>query len=250
MDTTTIDTTHDPRPEPAPRPAEDRSSARDRALAARMLAHDIATPMSTLGLALDELRGGRRRPDDTLRVAEASYRRACAMLHQLEAILRGEAAEARGDEDVDLSSVVAESVAAAAFGAARVRPFRAGGPAVHVRGDRKQLRRAIDNLLRNARQHARSRVWAELEGSAARVRVRVFDDGPGLGKVDPEVAFELGCSGAGGTGVGLAMVRWVARAHGGRAFFDLEARATCVVLELPARRQDRGPPQAKEFLGA
>ena len=83
--------------------------------------------------------------------------------------------------------------------------------AVWVLGDAGQIRRAVDNLLRNAREHGGPRVRAAL---AADGRVQVDDDGPGGG--DPSALrapFAKGPASQ-GTGLGLAIVERIAARHG------------------------------------
>ncbi|MFW5910882.1 MAG: ATP-binding protein [Thiohalospira sp.] len=89
--------------------------------------------------------------------------------------------------------------------------------------DRLRLEQAVDNLLRNALQAARSRVRAHWEADEKEARIRVEDDGPGL---DPEQAARLfepfyTTKPVGeGTGLGLAVVHGAAREHGGRVDAD------------------------------
>jgi len=88
-----------------------------------------------------------------------------------------------------------------------------------VVADADRLRRALENLFRNAVDHA---------GEAPTVRVRpcaggfaVEDDGPGIPPADRERVFEPRETLDGGTGLGLAVVRHVADVHG----WDVRARA-------------------------
>jgi len=95
------------------------------------------------------------------------------------------------------------------------------GPIIPM--DRLRLEQAVDNLLRNALQAARSRVRARWEASGEEVRIRVEDDGPGL---EPDQAARLfepfyTTKPVGeGTGLGLAVVHGAAREHGGRVEAD------------------------------
>jgi signal transduction histidine kinase len=122
---------------------------------------------------------------------------------------------ARADE-VDLLALVAEE-------AARTGAEAEGEPVV-LRGDARLLRRLARNLLENARRHGGgSPVEARVSGSAAGARLSVSDRGPGVPESERERIFEpfyrppgSAESGA-GYGLGLALVRQIARAYGGDA---------------------------------
>jgi signal transduction histidine kinase len=80
------------------------------------------------------------------------------------------------------------------------------------------------NLLRNARTHARSTVAVNLRQESGRTVLEVDDDGRGIPATERERLFEpftrLDDSrdrDSGGFGLGLAIVRQVARWHGGEA---------------------------------
>ncbi len=133
-----------------------------------------------------------------------------------------EGALARRAVEVDLDQVVgreAEAVAATFRG----RVDATGLEAIRVRGDRDALGRLFRNLLDNAARHAASAVWVESEAVNGEVVVAVSDDGAGIRPADRERIFERfvrlddeGRSRAhGGTGLGLAVARAVARSHRG-----------------------------------
>jgi signal transduction histidine kinase len=92
--------------------------------------------------------------------------------------------------------------------------------AMTLRADPQRLTQALLNLLRNAAEHAqgdgpvRFRVRAE-DSSCC---FEVADDGAGLLPGDEEIVFEpfrTGSSPTAGSGLGLSIVRGIARAHGG-----------------------------------
>ena len=93
-----------------------------------------------------------------------------------------------------------------------------------VRCEPRYMARAVVNLLRNAALHARSTVSVSLRRENDRTVIHVDDDGAGIDAADRERLFEpfvrLDRSRArdsGGFGLGLAIVRQVARWHGGEA---------------------------------
>jgi two-component system osmolarity sensor histidine kinase EnvZ len=78
------------------------------------------------------------------------------------------------------------------------------------------VKRAITNLVDNARRHARSVTLGAETNGARSVLVTVDDDGPGIPPERRESVFRPFESGAaGGTGLGLTIARDIVRAHGG-----------------------------------
>jgi two-component system OmpR family sensor kinase len=85
-----------------------------------------------------------------------------------------------------------------------------------VRADPALLQRAIGNLLDNALRHGRGPGGeAVVTVTVADGRVTVADRGPGVDPTIGDDLFERFSSGAGSSGLGLSIVRWVALSHGG-----------------------------------
>jgi len=106
--------------------------------------------------------------------------------------------------------------------------------------DPAQMARAMDNLVLNAIRHAprdgkvvvRARRIAAPEGKS--LRLVVIDNGPGVPASDRERIFEPFVTGRpDGSGLGLAVVREVATAHGGRAFVADTEQGACFVVDIP-----------------
>jgi two-component system, OmpR family, sensor kinase len=95
---------------------------------------------------------------------------------------------------------------------------------VIVLGERPALERAVDNLVRNGRNHGAGRITIAAERDGDRARISVADEGPGLSPEQAEHAFERfwrgADAGAPGSGLGLAIVRAIAERHGGRVTVD------------------------------
>jgi signal transduction histidine kinase len=112
---------------------------------------------------------------------------------------------------------------------------------VVVTGDRDQLGRIITNLVDNALRHATSRVTIALTSGPAWVELVVSDDGSGIARPDRERIFDRfvrldahRASSHGGAGLGLAIVRQLAQAHGGSVHVADSAIGSSFVVRLPA----------------
>jgi two-component system OmpR family sensor kinase len=121
-------------------------------------------------------------------------------------------------------------------------------PAVAIVADPDRLAQALRNLLNNALDHTpdggRTELAADVAGDV--VRFCVDDDGDGVQQADRERVFERfhridnGRPAQGGAGLGLAIVRAIAEAHGGHAYVvDGPLGGARFVIELP--RSGPGP---------
>lgn len=127
---------------------------------------------------------------------------------------------APGRAPVDLLAVAHEAATATRAGV----EVTVGGADVVVDADQRQLVRAIRNLIDNAVRHARAQVTVRVDQDGT---VVVVDDGPGIPAERAEEVFgrfvrldEARSGGDGGAGLGLAISRGIARAHGGDLVVD------------------------------
>jgi signal transduction histidine kinase len=142
---------------------------------------------------------------------------------------------------LDLGDLAAEEVGR--YTDTRVPVELAGPPSAAVTGDPDGLRRMLSNLIDNAVRYAQSRVAVSVTVDGTCVRLAVADDGPGIAPADRERAFgrftrldedrSRDDDGAGGAGLGLAIVRGIARAHGGSARLEDASPGLRAVVLLP-----------------
>jgi signal transduction histidine kinase len=108
----------------------------------------------------------------------------------------------------------------------------------NVRFDPDQLARAVDNLVLNALRHTPNQGHVSVSAHCDRrsLRLAVIDDGPGVPPDEREHIFQPFVTGhADGSGLGLAVVREIAAAHGGTAFYEARERGACFVIEVPCQ---------------
>jgi two-component system, OmpR family, sensor histidine kinase RstB len=108
------------------------------------------------------------------------------------------------------------------------------------RGDARLLERALENLISNALRYAVGQVTLRMEQQQEHYLLTVSDDGPGI---DPELAAQVfepfvrldqsRDRRTGGAGLGLAIVRSIARHHGGEVQLLPSEAGACFCLRLP-----------------
>jgi signal transduction histidine kinase len=96
----------------------------------------------------------------------------------------------------------------------------------------------IRNLIENAQLHGTPPIEVTVERRDAQSELRVSDRGPTIEADAREQLFSRfyripGRCSSKGTGLGLALVRQIARRHGGDASYDAE-RGSCFTVTLPA----------------
>jgi two-component system sensor histidine kinase SenX3 len=214
--------------------------------------HELKTPVASIRLYLETLQT--RSVDDTKRqefyrtMVEDSDR----LLATIEQVLRtgriGSTSHRKLHlSQIDLNTVIEECLARTralhrlTADALQYRP----GPAVTVMGDLDEVRAAVSNLIDNAVKYSGSAVQVLVETSPVDekfVSLRVRDQGPGIPKMELKQIFKRFYRVPGplatrvkGTGLGLYIVRSVAKRHGGRAWAESEGpgRGSTFILQLP-----------------
>ena len=171
--------------------------------------HELRTPLTRMRLAVERIPADANGAELRRNIAELDALIGELLLSsRLDATHRPERVET-----VDLLALTAEE--AAYF------DREAQGDAVSIPGDPLLLRRLVRNLLENARAHAGGASAVQVHAIEGGAQIVIEDAGPGVAPQDRERIFEpfyrrAGAAAAGGgAGLGLAIVRQIARLHGG-----------------------------------
>ena len=189
-------------------------------------AHELRTPLATLQLVTE---GGLREPGRGTEALRRSARLA-AELGRLVSGLLIRARLAAGTATAEREPLRLDLLVEQILDGYDAEIVLTAEPCV-VLGDPELLAQAVRNLVDNAVRHGGERV----EVSVADGRIAVRDHGPGVPAKDRERMFERAVTGDGGsTGIGLAIVAWVAGLHGGSArLLGAEGGGTVAELVLP-----------------
>jgi two-component system sensor histidine kinase FlrB len=213
---------------------------------AASLAHQVRTPLATALLYVSHLNRPQLDEAERLRVAEKILSR----LRHLEHLVKDMLVFARGDahcqEPIALTPLLNEIQQALepqlqASGCGLTLDARVGD--AELLGNREALAGALLNLVTNAIQACGT--GGEIQLAAActsdgKVEIRVHDNGPGIPAELQERIFEpFFTTRADGTGLGLAVVQAVTRAHAGELLLEsAPGTGTTFCLRLPLVRKD------------
>jgi len=223
------------------------------------VSHELRTPLSQILLFAETLNLGRVRTEEERRGAtDVIVQEGRRLMHLVENILHFSRAERQmtrlGPEPLDLSVAVQTIVDdwLPLASAADVRVHTAFGGDVHALADRSALRQMVLNLLDNALKYGRlgQTVIVGTVSGDGRARVWVEDEGDGIPPRERERVWSPfyrldrhANSAVAGSGIGLYVVRELARLHGGDAWIDDPTRPTGgarFVIELPSAARAPG----------
>jgi signal transduction histidine kinase len=193
--------------------------------------HELRTPLARISMAVELMK---ERADPVRKAGlEQDIAELDALIDEillasrLDALKRLEA-----DEDVDLLALAAEECA-------RYESAELDGEPVAVRGDQRLLRRMLRNLLENAKRHGAPPIEVRVSRTGRSVEMAVCDHGAGVPEAERERVFDpfyrrAGTKEIAGAGLGLALVRQIARRHGGDARCAPQSgRGSCFIVVLP-----------------
>jgi two-component system, OmpR family, sensor kinase len=201
--------------------------------------HELRSPLARIRMGLELME-----PEGSAAFRQEIQRNIAELDQLIDEILLASRLDAKESdigtvEPVDLTGLAAEECARAG---AELVPS-ADGQSLVVRGVAKLLRRAIRNLLENARRYSNGPVTVELAREGDKAVVRVRDRGPGVPPSERERIFEpfYRLAGAserhGGVGLGLALVRSITQRHHGTVHCDdQEGGGACFTLRIPGHQ--------------
>lgn len=204
--------------------------------------HELRTPVATVRGYAELFRRGAADDPDSLATAmariESESARIGMLVEGMLALAGSAEAAAHRPELVSLRDLAAEAVDAARVRDVERRWLLEDGPDVDVTGDVASLRRLVDNLLANGTAHTppATTVTVRIAAEPKAALIEVADDGPGLppSMTDPFARFTRADPRARtGAGLGLAIVRAIAEAHGGTTRIPDTEQGLTVRVRLP-----------------
>ena len=199
--------------------------------------HELKTPIASIRLYLQTLQTRDLDPEKRREFYRIMLEDSDRLIHTIEQVLRAGSARSRFRREVrtqvDMNAVVSECVQLA-----RTRfhldeqslAYEHGADAPVVLGNADELKAAVWNLIDNAVKYSQGDVKVKValeDAPDGRVAIRVTDRGIGISSTELKRIFRrfyrtpaLGAVRTKGSGLGLFIVRSVARNHGGRAFAE------------------------------
>jgi two-component system, OmpR family, sensor histidine kinase SenX3 len=219
--------------------------------------HELKTPIASIRLYLETLQRRELDEEQKQKFYKLMLLDSDRLLGTVEQVLAagqsGHKSSAVYRTDVDLENLVRECMDLARsrhhLDAAGLRyEPGANGAGIKVQGDPEELRTAVSNLLDNAIKYSVGNVDVSVSletPDEKHVELKVRDRGVGIPSDELKRIFRRFYRVRGrtsarvkGTGLGLFIVRSIAKTHGGKVFAESagEGRGTTVTLELPRSR--------------
>jgi signal transduction histidine kinase len=200
------------------------------------VSHEFKTPLTAIGGAVELVRTHEDMPLEQRRRfldnVAADARRLDELVRRLLELARADVLRPAGDR-ADLGAVLAAVAESSGV------ELRLPVPDARVAIGAEALSSVVSSLVENARQHARGDVHVAIEArvdAGSRAVVRVVDDGPGVSAANAERIFDpffTTARDAGGTGLGLTIVRSLLAAHGASIALVAAERGATLEISLP-----------------
>ncbi len=220
-----------------------QQAAQDQSQFLAVTAHELRTPLGVLGGSAEMLSqhwsqlGDEDRTDLFDAMASSTSRLRRLLTDLLTASRLQASALEMQSAPVQLSEVVADAVHTLERTQTSAEILVEVPDDLVVSADRDRLAQALDNLMSNALRHGLPPVRVSTAARGGQVELRVSDRGSGVVADMANRLFERFATGSkGGTGLGLFIVRELARAQGGDAFYEppsAQEPAGTFVLSLP-----------------
>ncbi len=199
--------------------------------------HELRTPLALMLTEVELALSRPRSPEElvgALRSTEEETRRLIALAEDLLLLAAADAGRLPIDpHPVDLTTLargVVDRFAPTAEAESRALTLT-GTDRVDVVGDANRLDQVLSNLVDNALRHGAGDVEVSVSADGGAVRLAVSDHGQGFREQRP---FDRFAGTGGSSGLGLAIVQEIARAHGGSVDVAHQNGRTTVQVELPA----------------
>ena len=217
--------------------------------------HELKTPIASIRLHLETLQ--RRdlpeaRKQDFYKIMLSDADRLTDTVEQvLKAGRAGDKKAGREKAEVDFSQLVNDCMDAMRIRhhlppeSLRLEQAVSNGNGVHVRGSAEDLRTAVSNVLDNAVKYSGDHIDVQVRLETLdekRIKLSVQDHGVGIAEEDLKRIFRRfhrvgnrSLAHIKGTGLGLFIVKSIAKKHGGNVFAlsEGEGQGTTIVMELP-----------------
>jgi PAS domain S-box-containing protein len=216
-------------------------------------AHELRTPLTVLLGSADSLAADLDRMDDeeragTVHAMKSSAARLRRLLADLLTAARLETGAMRLQmKPVELMAVLNDAAISAQALDPSVDLTVVGERDLWTNADHDRLWQLVENLVVNAIRYGSGPITLRAaRADSTRVRIEVRDHGPGVSAAQQPLLFQRFASGTrSGTGLGLFIVRELARAHGGDAHYENAEPGARFVVTLPAFA-GRGPAPSPE----